>query len=202
MIHSVLIFVIAAVIGFAAVFLFRKAQDRAQTASGGWTMTHGFGKPDTALPAIPFVVDAASEPHYVLLNTGPLTGKTAITLTGKVEGAAGMKALTDATAPTDMCLFFQRKGDDWSGLGAMEFYRWWAGLVMMKPIADGEFTLTASLMGEWGSVLGHSSTANAAAFADALNNAVSVGFVLGGGSGLGHGITGTGKITVTSFTLS
>ena len=195
----VLIFVIAAVIGFAAVFAFRKAQDRAQTASGGWTMTHGFGKPDTALPAIPFLIYADSEPHYVLLNTGPLTGKTAITLTGKVEGAAGMVPVTDATAPTDMCLFFQRKDDDWSGTGAFEYYRWWAGSVMMKPIADGEFTLTASLMGEWGSVSGYSSTDHPASFADALINAESVGFVLGGGSGLGHGITGTGIITVTGF---
>ena len=70
----------------------------------------------------------------------------------------------------------------------------------VKPTEIGVFQgKCAELMGEWGSVSGYSSTDHPASFADALINAESVGFVLGGGSGLGHGITGTGTIIVTGF---
>lgn len=128
------------------------------------------------------------EPHYVTRATAPLTGKT-IRLRYRLEGnVEGLKC-----NPATISLHFQRKGDDWSGKGAKEAYRWWSAT---QPLQQGEHELVA---GKWTAVQGSNSDDQAEAFRDALANAERVGFTFGDCTGLGHGVKGQARFTVLEF---
>lgn len=142
------------------------------------------------------------QPHYVTMPTEPLAGKSKITMTYKVELADGASIVPvkNPLAPSIITLYFQRKGDSWSAKD--EAFRWYAAFANHKPIKAGEYTLEAPLDGNWTSVLSSSRSSNPDAFREALENTGRVGFVLGGGDGLGHGVYATGgaaRIVVTSF---
>lgn len=99
--------------------------------------------------------------------------------------------------PSIITLYFQRKGDDWSGAGEKNLYRWYATSNFTSPIVAGEHELTASLTDKWTAVNDGDSFGSAEFFAQALANAGRVGFVLGGGTGFGHGVKATGPATFT-----
>jgi hypothetical protein len=98
-------------------------------------------------------------------------------------------------------LYFQRRGDNWSGRGPFEAYRWYATFASQSPISAGEHEMVAPLSGNWTAVERSSARSNPAAFQAALADAGQVGFVLGGGDGYGHGIfaTGPARLVVTDF---
>jgi hypothetical protein len=57
-----------------------------------------------------------------------------------------------ATHLDRMRLFLQRRGDDWSGVRAHEFYRWWS--VSNVELAAGKYELSAPLVpDQWFSVI-------------------------------------------------
>jgi hypothetical protein len=141
--------------------------------------------------------------HYVTFRHGALAGRRRIVLRYRVEAAPGVR-IVPATAPalpSIITLYFQRVGDDWSGRGAFETYRWYATFASQSPIAPGDRLLVAPLNGNWTAVETSSARANPAAFRDALREADRVGFVLGGGDGYGHGVfaTGRARLIVTEF---
>ena len=142
------------------------------------------------------------QPHYVTMPSEPLAGRSKIIMTYKVELAEGAKIVPvkNPLAPSIISLYFQRKGDSWTAKD--EAFRWYAAFANHKPINAGEYTLEAQLDGNWTSVLSSSRTNNPDAFREALENTGRVGFVLGGGDGLGHGVYaegGAARIVVTSF---
>jgi hypothetical protein len=98
-------------------------------------------------------------------------------------------------------LYFQQAGDNWSGRGPFEGYRWYATFAQHSPITPGERVLVAPLNGNWTAVQTSSARTNPGAFRAALANADQVGFVLGGGDGVGHGVhaTGPARLIVTDF---
>ncbi len=63
--------------------------------------------------------------------------------------------------------------------------------------------MIAPLTGNWSAVQSSTARTNPAGFRNALANADQVGFVLGGGEGLGHGVfaTGRARLVVTSFRI-
>ena len=80
---------------------------------------------------------------------------------------------------------FQRRGDNWSGTGAMQSYRWYSRQMVL--LAPGEFTLTVPLVLEsWGDVQGKSD--NPDAFAAAMLDLDNIAIVFGHSSGAGHGV--------------
>lgn len=141
--------------------------------------------------------------HYVTFRHGPLAGKRRIVMRYRIEAAPGVRILpvTDPNLPSMITLYFQRSGDDWSGRGPYEAYRWYATFATQMPVTPGEHVLIAPLNGNWTAVQTSSARSNPAAFAQALANAGQVGFVLGGGDGVGHGIfaTGPARLVVTDF---
>jgi hypothetical protein len=151
---------------------------------------------------------ASGSVHYI---TRPATA----TAKGAVQAVFSITTQGDAafdyhTAANNTCnspaavrLLFQRKGDDLSGAGVYEFYRWWstAGTVL-RP---GSFTLTVPLEPAlWRSVFGKTGDANPHAFADALADLGHVGVTFGGGCFYGHGVRilrGRAAFTMTRFTI-
>ena len=104
--------------------------------------------------------------------------------------------------PSTVRLFVQRKGDDMSGAGPFEFYRWWS-TTAAYVLADGDAVLVGDLTdpSTWTSVLGKDGTANEAAFRAAIGDIGNIGFTFGGGCFYGHGVfvaAGTGSATFTA----
>lgn len=141
--------------------------------------------------------------HYVTFRHGSLAGKSRIVMRYRVEAAPGVRILpaTAPALPSIITLYFQRGGDNWSGRGWFETYRWYATFASQSPIAPGQHQIVAPLSGNWTAVRTSSARNNPAAFREAINTADQVGFVLGGGDGYGHGVfaTGPARIVVTDF---
>jgi hypothetical protein len=159
-----------------------------------------------ALPSF-IVPQLPQSVHAITKDCGSLSGKTQIRMVYRVDMAPGasLDALSVHGAPTMICLHFQRKGDDWSTNGKYETYRWYAGFAMTFPITAGEHELVAPFSGNWGATQTSMRETNPTAFQAALENACRVGFTLGGGDGIAHGIYAIGgvvRITVLSFEIT
>ncbi len=141
--------------------------------------------------------------HYVTFPHGSLAGKRRIVMRYRIEADRDVRILprTSPGSPSIITLFFQRGGDNWSGRGPFEAYRWYATFASRSPITPGEHLMVAPLSGNWTAVERSSARTNPAAFRDAVVGADQVGFVLGGGDGFGHGIfaTGRARLIVTTF---
>lgn len=139
----------------------------------------------------------------VTFRHGPLAGKSRIVMRYRIEAAPGVRILprTNPGQASMITLFFQRRGDNWSGRGPFEAYRWYATFSTQSPLVAGERVLVAPLSGNWTAVQHSSARTNPTGFAAALAEADRVGFVLGGGDGYGKGVfaTGPARLVVTDF---
>lgn len=140
---------------------------------------------------------------YVTFPHGSLQGKRRIVMRYRIEADPGVRIVpkTVPTQPSMITLYFQRGGDNWTGRGPFEAYRWYATFATRSPVTPGEHVMTASLDGNWTAVQTSSARTRPAAFRDAKAQADQVGFVLGGGDGVGHGVfaTGRARLVVTDF---
>lgn len=133
--------------------------------------------------------------HYITFPHGSLAGKTRIVMRYRIEAAPGVRILP-RTAPALASMitpYFQRAGDNWSGRGRFETYRWYATFATHSPIRPGEHQIVAPLDGGWTAVGTSTARGAPAAFREAVGQADQVGFVLGGGDGYGHGVFATGR---------
>lgn len=153
-----------------------------------------------------FHIDLPQAPgsvHYVTFPHGSLAGKSRIVMRYRIEADPGVRILprTAPNLPSVITLYFQRGGDNWSGRGRFETYRWYATFASQSPISVGDHVMIAPLSGTWTAVERSSARTNPAAFREALAGADQVGFVLGGGDGYGHGVfaTGRARLIVTEF---
>ena len=152
---------------------------------------------------IPSPTAAEGHVHYVTVPTGSLAGKTSVSLRCRLEMADGTRLcpVKSPDSPSLLTLYFQRKGDDWSMDGEYETYRWYASFGTRIDIRAGEYVLEARFDQNWTALQTSSRDNNLNAFNAALQNAGRIGFVLGGGDGLGHGVfaTAPARLVVTSF---
>jgi hypothetical protein len=99
-------------------------------------------------------------------------------------------------------LYFQRRGDDMTGAGGFEFYRWWSNPVAYE-LGSGSVDLVGDLgdPSRWTSVFGRSGAGHESSFHAALADLGAVGFTFGGGCFFGHGVyvtPGTGQAVFTA----
>ena len=153
-----------------------------------------------------FQIDLPRAPgsvHYVTFRHGSLAGKSRIVMRYRIEAAPGVRIqpITAPALPSIITLYFQRGGDNWSGRGPFETYRWYATFASQSPITPGAHEIVAPLGGAWTAVEASTARTNPAAFRSALAEADQIGFVLGGGDGYGHGVhaTGRARLIVTDF---
>ncbi|HEY0044640.1 MAG TPA: hypothetical protein VGB62_08835 [Allosphingosinicella sp.] len=141
--------------------------------------------------------------HYVTFPHGSLAGKRRIRMRYRVEleRSARIAPITEPNALSMITLYFQRRGDSWSGKRQYETYRWYATFATQSPIVAGTHEIVAPLDGLWTAVQTSSARSAPSAFRAALAEADQVGFVLGGGDGYGHGVfaTGRARLIVTDF---
>jgi hypothetical protein len=143
--------------------------------------------------------------HYVTFRHGSLSGKSRIVLRYRLEMAEGVQLVPSkeqpGTFPSILTLYFQRRGDNWSGTGKYEAYRWWATFASRIPITAGEHEISVPLDGAWSAVQFSNASSNSKGFREAIRDADRVGFTFGGGDGYGHGVYATdrARFVVTSF---
>jgi hypothetical protein len=153
--------------------------------------------PSFAIPLNPGSV------HYITYHHGPLTGATTFTLHYRIDAAPGVeiKPISNPAQQSILALYFQRAGDNWSGTGKYDGYRWYSSARNM-PVTPGDHTITASITDNWGGVETFNNKTNATEFRDAWDNADEIGFCIGGGTGVCHGVFATGKATLTILDFS
>jgi hypothetical protein len=191
------------------------AQSAAASNPEAWTIgpiirgrNHSVGAPLHPTPrrAGGWQIDLPRAPgsvHYVTFPHGSLAGKRRIVMRYRIEAARGTRLLaaSDGRSASMITLYFQRRGDNWSGRGRFEAYRWYATFATQSPLTPGDHVMIAPLDGPWTAVQTSRAPTSPAAFRQALAAADQVGFVLGGGDGYGHGVTATGpaRLIVTDF---
>jgi len=142
--------------------------------------------------------------HYVTTSlSGHERGRGEVKIRFSISGP-GRLVPTQGDPPARIRLFLQRRGDNWSGVGAYEFYRWWS--VSNVVLATGEHEVTAPLVpDQWFSVFGKRGDHPAAAgqFAAAVANLQAVGQTFGG-MFAGHGVfavEGSSRFTLMRFDI-
>ena len=104
-----------------------------------------------------FQIDLPRAPgsvHYVTFRHGPLAGKRRIVMRYRVEADPGVRLLaaSDGRSESMITLYFQRSGDNWSGRGRFESYRWYATFATQTPLTPGDHLMVAPLDGRWTAV--------------------------------------------------
>lgn len=149
--------------------------------------------------------------HYLTTGSGSLTGVKSITVDGRIglNGPVQFNFQTEPSnlgkTPANFHLYIQEAGDNLTGKGKYEFYRWWSNPVSVK-LQAGPFHATVPLRpDQWSSVFGKKGNASPAAragFAQALAHAAKVGMTFSGGNTFGHGVNirgGKATMAVTHF---
>ena len=147
-------------------------------------------------------------PNHVNIVVGGVSGakKTGVAATYEVTGSAPQFAFVpEATntcgGPATVQLYFQQAGDDFSGAGVKQYYRWWStarqtlALGAQNWVVNFDPSLWSSVLG----VRGDSSVVATQGFAAALNGMQWAGFTFGGGCFAGHGVWLNGGIAVFSI---
>jgi hypothetical protein len=106
-------------------------------------------------------------------------------------------------SPGTIRLFFQRYGDNMSGDGPWQQYRYWS-VNAYNTLGPGSNTLSENLAdsSKWQDVYGEKGSAHQAEFEAALAYAENVGVTFGGGCFFGHGVKvvgGNATFTVNSI---
>lgn len=147
----------------------------------------------------------AGHVHYLTFDPGSLREARELRLHYRIEAAPGVRFVPQEFPQHEaiLSLYFQRRGDDWRARGEKEYYRWYAPAAAVVPLERGEHVVTVPLEDEWISVYGKPRSEAPRAFAAALAEAGSVGFVLGSAGGRGHGVyaTGPARMIVLDFAI-
>jgi hypothetical protein len=151
--------------------------------------------------------------HYVTTGAGGLKPTPSQSVTAKFTITASSDAVFncqiiknnpegyDPNDPPETNLFLQHTGDDWSGVGPAEFYRYFAYPERMK-LGPGTYTVSVPLTPDkWISVTGKPADAK---MADTLVNLGAVGLVFGGCGYAGHGVQiaqGSARFVLSAFSI-
>ncbi len=151
--------------------------------------------------------------HYVTAAGNMTAAKSVsasieVTTTGTPTFEYKLEANNTCINPAHVRFLLQEKGDDLSGAGGKQYYRWWS-ISAAYELAFGSATLTAQIsdLSQWMSVFGERADASAAAtagFKQAMSNLGAVGFSFGGGCFYGHGVRASGgaaRFAVTSYVI-
>lgn len=179
-----------------------------------WAIQYSAGMPETATTqGSGFRFDfpaAGGHVNYLVHENPPLVGRFA--MNGEVVASADTVFRYDTNA-NNTCpgtantrFYFQRRGDDMSGNGVMQYYRWWA--TNLLTLAPGPFSIATALEpGNWSSVFGVRGDAtpeSLAAFNAAKADPIVMGLTFGGGCFAGHGVyisPGSASFAVSRFVV-
>lgn len=183
------------------------------TQASDWSLLYGIGLPAHPAPVgtgWQFTIPTNSGAvHYVTVPytpAVPILGKT-VTMTFEVHSATpGYNALIEPgeVGPPSLHLFLQRAGDNFTGQGQYQYYRWWceASQYLLGSRDNQIITVSCPLVSaSWTSVYGKTDPTD---FAAALQNLQSVGLTFGGSDGWGHGVnltSGTAQFQMLNYAI-
>lgn len=216
----IVIIAIVAVYGFGAsigyvVFLKMLAKGgggASATTSGtvaatGWSITNSSNMPAQMTPVADgtyfFDFPNQNGVHYVVERAPSLQLGQLVTLSFNVSGGGTVLPVQGATA--QVSLFMQRRGDNLTGSGAYQQYRYWHQPA--APLVSGDGTISCTLTpDQWTDVFGTPGTDFPNQFADCVANAEMIGMTFGdpGAGAAGHGCyvaNGQARFTLKSFTI-
>ena len=169
---------------------------------GVWQLAYGTkGIPVTQEPvSFRFPDPSQGSANYLIYGaTQPLQAGLTMKAYVHIEASSVLKPVSDEP-PATMRLFFERKGDDLTGNGDMQSYRWWSAS-SIDISNTGDYILTETLTPDrWTDVYGRNGSAVPELFQAALNEVGNVGMTFGGKSFAGHGDAAEGGAVV--FTLT
>jgi hypothetical protein len=181
-------------------------------AAQGWEIRYSTGVSLTAhvegqefsfdFPRSPGSVNYVTKPETLAAGVAASATFT-ITTAGDPVFDYHTAANNTCDSPATVRLFLQRQGDNLSGAGQYEFYRWWANAGTV--LKEGTFTVSVPLQPSlWTSVFGKKGDANPRAFAAAIADLGNVGVTFGGGCFYGHGVrilNGRAVFTMNRFAV-
>lgn len=205
--------IIAIAAGGAALYFFViKKKSSGTTTSGtvlpsGWSITNSIGMPQQMTQASDgtyfFDFPPRDGVHYVVKPAGSLQMGSIVALNFNVSGSGTVLPIQGSVA--QVSLFMQRKGDNLSGSGAYQQYRYWHSAA---PLVSGDEQLSCTLTpDQWTDVFGESGTAHQTGFQDCVANAEMIGMTFGdpGAGASGHGCyvtNGSARFTLKSFLVA
>lgn len=175
-------------------------------ASTGWSITNSKNMPAQMTRASDgtYFFDFPSQDgvHYVVEPAPGLQMGSLVTLSFNVSGSGTVVPVQGEKA--QISLFMQRKGDNLTGSGAYQQYRYWHSAA---PLVSGDGTLACTLTpDQWTDVFGESGSAYQTGFQDCVANAEMIGMTFGdpGAGAAGHGCYSNGgnRFTLKSFTIT
>jgi hypothetical protein len=156
-----------------------------------------------------FPAKGAGDVHYVVsainLNISALKS---VTVSGTITSSGNPAYFPTDPAEGPPCkasVMLQQLGDNLSGVGNYQYYRWFSHITI--PLVDGPFRVTIPLtIDQWGPVGGPNNppptNTPAQGFAGALANLRNIGVTFGGQFFAGHGVSitqGSARFTCTAF---
>lgn len=134
---------------------------------------------------------------------GPLASARQITLRYRVDAPRGTRFVASETPneAATVSLYLQQAGDNWSGRGRYESYRWYSPARGVVPLTAGEHTVTVQLDDAWTNVNGRPNHQVPEGFAAAIRNTARVGIAFGSSSRRSHGVSATGPARFTLLSL-
>lgn len=178
-------------------------------SDGDWKLCYSKNvRLDSKDPPI-ITMKGSAEPHYLVKAKRNISEATQFIIRYKVEVLEGVPYFRakdcDTNKPATIAAFFQRKDDDMTAQGLMQFYRWWS---RHRPNLEiGEHEMVVSLdpsKNHWISVYGKGSEDFPTQFNNAKKYSKQIGVTFGGCKGAGHGILvqeGKAKITIQEVIL-
>jgi len=148
----------------------------------------------------------AGHVHYVTFRPASMAGKSRIVMRYRIDAERGTRFVPQANpdSPALVSLYFQRRGDSWSGKGRYNFYRWYAPLATARELSPGVQEVSIALDDpDWVSVMGPNAGKARAEMRAALADPDRIGLVFGSEEGRGHGVFSThpARFTLLSFRI-
>lgn len=208
----VVVILIAAVAVGVYFFVIKKKGSSGSTTSGtvlptGWSITNSKNMP-AQMSQYPsggnYYFDFPSQDgvHYVVKPAPKLDMGSVVKLEFNVSGSGTVLPVQGDTAW--VTLFMQRRGDNLSGSGPYQQYRYWGA---KARLASGDGSMSCTLTpDQWSDVFGSNGMEHQTEFADCVANAEMIGFTFGdpGAGATGHGAYSNGgnRFTLKSFTIT
>ena len=152
-----------------------------------------------------FPVAGSGQVDALTTPVGPLADARQITVRYRVDARRGTRFVayeTPGEAAT-VSLYFQQAGDNWSGRGRYQSYRWYTPVHAVMPLTPGEHTIRVRLDEVWTNVNSqpNSNAEKRGPYAAALQNTARIGLAFGSVSRRSHGVYATGPARFTLLSL-
>ena len=136
--------------------------------------------------AFDFLVGNTKHVHYLTRDRGPISG-TALRVRYRVTAAeGGFLYAQEGGAGAWVSIFLQRAGDDFTAVGDLTYWRWWALPPYRGDVVAGEFEIEVPLESQyWRHTMGDTGDEW---FRQLLASKGRMGVTFGGPTGLGHGV--------------